>query len=70
MCRRDGGGRGQRQSEVWRVDKDEETAMFGERRESVPNLYPANWKQQSPAPEPHSGPAWPSPDPDASDVGG
>lgn len=48
---------GQRQSEVWRVDKDEETAMFGERTgESDANLYPTNWKQQSPAPEPHSRP--------------
>lgn len=48
---------GQRQSEVWRVDKDEETAMFGERTgESDANLYPANWKQQTPAPEPHSRP--------------
>lgn len=48
---------GQRQSEVWRVDKDEETAMFGERTGvSNANLYPTNWKQQSPAPEPHSRP--------------
>ena len=46
---------GQRQSEVCRVDEDEETAMFGERtRESDANLYPANWKQQSLAPEPRS----------------
>lgn len=53
---------GQTQNEVWRVDRDEETAMFGERTgESDANLYPANWKQQSPAPEPHSrrcGPRW------------
>lgn len=48
---------GQRQSGVWRVDRDEETTMFGERTgESNANLYPANWKQQSPAPEPHSRP--------------
>lgn len=39
------------------VDKDEETAMFGERTaESDVNIYPSNWKQQSPAPEAHS---WP-----------
>lgn len=57
---------GQRQSEVWRVDKDEETAMFRERTgESDANLYPANWKQQSPAPEPHSRALWPMPGPGA-----
>lgn len=39
------------------VDRDEETAMFGERTgECDANLYPANWKQHSPAPEPHSRP--------------
>lgn len=55
-------GGGQRQSEVCRVDKDEETAMFGERTgESDANLYYANWKQQSPAPEPHSRASWPAP---------
>lgn len=45
-----------------RVDKDEETAMFGEKTgERYANLYPDNWKQQSPAPEPHSRPLWPGP---------
>ena len=39
------------------VDRDEETAMFGERTaESHANLYPGNWKQHRPAPEPHSEP--------------
>lgn len=56
MCWSDAGGRSE-QSEVWRVDRDEETAMFGERTgESDANLYHANWKQKSPAPEPHSQP--------------
>lgn len=46
---------GQSRSEAWRVDRDEETAMFGERTEqSSANLYEANWKQQSRAPEAHS----------------
>lgn len=39
------------------VNKNEETKMFGKGTgKSDANLYPANWKQQSPAPEPHSQP--------------
>lgn len=39
------------------VNKDEETAMFGETTgESDANLYRPNWKQQTSAPEPHSRP--------------
>lgn len=42
------------------VDRDGETAMFGERtEESNANLYPGNWKQHSSAPETHSGAQWP-----------
>ncbi|KAK7940241.1 hypothetical protein WMY93_003567 [Mugilogobius chulae] len=43
---------GQSQSEAWRVDRDEHTAMFGQRtEESTTNSYHANWKQKSGAPE-------------------
>lgn len=55
MCRSDTGGEVRGRSKCSGVDKDEETTMFGERTgESDANLYPANWKQRSPAPEPHS----------------
>lgn len=57
MCRSDIGGRSEPRVKCGGVDKDEETAMFGERTgESNANLYPGNWKQHSPAPELHSGP--------------
>lgn len=56
LCGREIRAGGQRQREVWKVDEDEETAMFGERtRQTDANLCLANWKQQRPAPEPHSG---------------
>lgn len=43
------------------VKKNGETAMFGEETgESNANLYPANWKQHSSPPEPHSGALWPA----------
>lgn len=54
LCGREIQAGGQRQREVWKVDEDEETAMFGERTDA--NLYLANWNQQRPTPEPHSGP--------------